>query len=74
MSALTAPIIILIFVCLSFKGRERLSLPAIMLILALMVVSLGLFMPSLGKARGSNGEGVEVLDRSIIGGITVSCG
>ncbi len=72
LSALTAPIIILIFVCLSFKGRERLTLPAMVLILALIALSLGLFMPSLGKTRGSSGEGVEVLDRSIIGSYDVA--
>ncbi len=72
LSALTAPIIILTFVCLAFKGRPRISLPAIVLTLVLLVLSLGLFLPSLGKPRGANGEGVEVLDRSIVGSYDVA--
>lgn len=74
LSGLSAIMVVLTFVCLAFKGRERLTLPALVLILVLLVFCVGLFLPSLGKSRGSGNSNseVEVIDRSIIGSYDVA--
>lgn len=42
------------------------------LVLGFFVLLAGLFLPALGKSRGLSGDGVEVIDRSIVGSYEVS--
>lgn len=63
-------LLMLVLCFISTKGNERRSA---LLACFLMLLFLCCFlMPTLGKSRGLSGEGVEVVDRSIVGNYEVS--